>query len=364
MKKTFGLHCHLLKLNSIKPTTVQAPASDPEKQTNESDESFSIPSSLGLSTSPEKDTTDNPRIRDIWTAQMSESDNIRSRLLSYLEPRSPRSSSSTVSFNTNATSSLTTLVPSATLSTSTLINLPNPTHSRSTSNSALTMVSSSYSSISTILATSETPLQTPLQTPTTADGFLALHDPKDGLVEPETGSRSGFVENANRGGLELLSDLAAPVVRYGQYLSEDDVEGMRTFVKEMVQSIIPYMERNMQHWNEQVASARRGLTGRIFGASRRFFASGNKSPSPQSLQNVTVWGPNSPPGITTISMYGTFLVILFRRLQYLLIVSLHNSNLSFEVKWLIHTISLNMLIINHLPGPLQIPPQRPRSTDA
>ncbi|RUP46788.1 ER-golgi trafficking TRAPP I complex 85 kDa subunit-domain-containing protein [Jimgerdemannia flammicorona] len=309
MKKTFGLHCHLLKLNSVMLPANLIRTSDPEKKTQENDDPFSIPSTPQAGTSPENDTIDNPRIRDIWAAQMTESHHIQSRLLSYAEPRSPRSSSSTsLSSNINASTTpfLIPPVPIMTSSTPTSAAFPSPTHSRSASASSLTLVSTSYSSISTILATSETPFQTPLQTPTTADGFLALHDPKDGFIEQGTAPRPGVPGDASAHnlGLGLVSGLPAPVVRYGQYLSDEDVEGLRTFVKEMVvHSVIPFMERNIQLWNEQVASARRGLTGRFFGVSRRFFGSGNKSPSPQSLQNVQAWGLNSPAGVTTISIY-------------------------------------------------------------
>ncbi|KAI8835627.1 ER-golgi trafficking TRAPP I complex 85 kDa subunit-domain-containing protein [Chytriomyces cf. hyalinus JEL632] len=59
---------------------------------------------------------------------------------------------------------------------------------------------------------------------------------------------------------------------YGSLMSEADVKSLDTFVKEfIVQSLLPSMERSVQHWNEQVASSRRGITGRLFTAGRRYF---------------------------------------------------------------------------------------------
>ncbi|KAL1917610.1 uncharacterized protein VTP21DRAFT_4003 [Calcarisporiella thermophila] len=84
---------------------------------------------------------------------------------------------------------------------------------------------------------------------------------------------------------------------HGQYISQEDFEGVKAMIREMVvQSIIPFMERNIQHWNDQIASSRRGFTGRLFGASRRLFGSGSKSPVPfqQSFQSSFGSTPSSP----------------------------------------------------------------------
>ncbi|KAG1245102.1 hypothetical protein G6F68_015192 [Rhizopus microsporus] len=69
-----------------------------------------------------------------------------------------------------------------------------------------------------------------------------------------------------------------------------------------IQSLVPFMERNIQQWNEQVASARRGLTGRLFGASRRLFGTSGRS-SPQSVQTIPAQGPNIPYGLNSITVY-------------------------------------------------------------
>ncbi|CZT51577.1 related to GSG1-sporulation specific protein [Rhynchosporium secalis] len=68
---------------------------------------------------------------------------------------------------------------------------------------------------------------------------------------------------------------------------ESDTTAIRTFIREMVtQSIVPSMERCVATWNDQVASRRRGLSGRItnitkkwsvFGGSSRTAANGSTS---------------------------------------------------------------------------------------
>ncbi|KAK0975804.1 hypothetical protein LTR54_016705 [Friedmanniomyces endolithicus] len=52
---------------------------------------------------------------------------------------------------------------------------------------------------------------------------------------------------------------------------ESDANAIRAFVREMVtQSIVPSMERASATWNDQVASRRRGLSGRFMSLSKRF----------------------------------------------------------------------------------------------
>ncbi|KAI8599084.1 ER-golgi trafficking TRAPP I complex 85 kDa subunit-domain-containing protein [Dissophora ornata] len=73
---------------------------------------------------------------------------------------------------------------------------------------------------------------------------------------------------------------------YGCCLSDDDISGITQLLKEMLaQSIVPYMERNIAHWNEQVAASRKGIAGRF----RRYFGSGSKNPA---LQQSPTAGPN------------------------------------------------------------------------
>lgn len=64
-----------------------------------------------------------------------------------------------------------------------------------------------------------------------------------------------------------------------RYIFESDATAIRTFVREMVtQSLVPTMERNISVWNDQVASRRRGISGRFMSLSKRWaFGSSSRS---------------------------------------------------------------------------------------
>lgn len=65
-----------------------------------------------------------------------------------------------------------------------------------------------------------------------------------------------------------------------RHIFESDATAIRTFVREMVmQSIVPTMERNVSIWNDQVASRRRGITGRFMNLSRKWAGFGGSSRS-------------------------------------------------------------------------------------
>ncbi|KAI9345284.1 ER-golgi trafficking TRAPP I complex 85 kDa subunit-domain-containing protein [Obelidium mucronatum] len=81
----------------------------------------------------------------------------------------------------------------------------------------------------------------------------------------------------------------APIISpvYGALMTESDVKGLDTFVKEfVVQSLLPSMERSVQHWNEQVASSRRGFTGRLFTAGRRFLGTSAQTNKPAGSPGI------------------------------------------------------------------------------
>ena len=83
--------------------------------------------------------------------------------------------------------------------------------------------------------------------------------------------------------LEDLPDTTSVNPPRGAFISPKDAEGVATFVREFaLQSVIPYMEKNMAAWNETIAASRKGLTGRFFTASKRYFNSGAKAPAPSS----------------------------------------------------------------------------------
>lgn len=64
------------------------------------------------------------------------------------------------------------------------------------------------------------------------------------------------------------------------YLFDSDIMSIKTFVRELVaQSVIPFMENRVSVWNDQVASRRRGFSGRFMSLSRRWagFGTGSRS---------------------------------------------------------------------------------------
>lgn len=57
---------------------------------------------------------------------------------------------------------------------------------------------------------------------------------------------------------------------------ESDFAAIKTFVREMVtQSVVPFMESRVTTWNDQVASRRRGFSGRFMSLSKRWTGLGS-----------------------------------------------------------------------------------------
>ncbi|PYH96425.1 hypothetical protein BO71DRAFT_320836 [Aspergillus ellipticus CBS 707.79] len=83
---------------------------------------------------------------------------------------------------------------------------------------------------------------------------------------------------------ERLSGRSEPLVDLDTngllYLFESDIMAIKAFVRELVaQSVIPYMENRVAVWNDQVASRRRGISGRFMSMSRRWAGFGSSSRS-------------------------------------------------------------------------------------
>jgi len=81
---------------------------------------------------------------------------------------------------------------------------------------------------------------------------------------------------------------------YGSKLSAEDTQRLAALVRELVvQSLVPWMEARVREWNEVWQTNRRGITGRLFGAGRKFFSSRPSSPAP----NAPVAGYNAVKGL-------------------------------------------------------------------
>lgn len=240
VQKSLGLHCHMLRVNSKPRSNTTTSLLDDDVVPNE----------------PDAD----PFIRDLWQESLAESAMIESRL------------------QTHASN-----ITSAAASESGL-----STHTRSSSVSS--NLSSSNSGLQSLNNTQPPPFPSP--TPLELSNVsLESSTSVDRIVTPD------IMQGENNDAPSSSSS----TVQYGRYLTADDVTSCKAMVREfVVQSLIPFMERNIQHWNEQVASARRGLTGRLFGASRRLFGSSSRTHSSQSLQTIAATGPNVPAGVNQV----------------------------------------------------------------
>ncbi|KAF8534783.1 ER-golgi trafficking TRAPP I complex 85 kDa subunit-domain-containing protein [Trichophaea hybrida] len=80
-------------------------------------------------------------------------------------------------------------------------------------------------------------------------------------------------------------------------LPETDASGIRSMVREMAQiSVVPFMERCIATWNAQVASRRRGISGRFLSMSKRYFGttSSRNSSSTNYHSGSASYPPSSP----------------------------------------------------------------------
>jgi len=69
---------------------------------------------------------------------------------------------------------------------------------------------------------------------------------------------------------------------------ESDTTAIKTFIREMVtQSVVPSMERNISTWNDQVASRRRGISGKFLNLSRKWTGFGSSSRTSSSSSGAS-----------------------------------------------------------------------------
>ena len=76
------------------------------------------------------------------------------------------------------------------------------------------------------------------------------------------------------------------------YVSESDSTAIKSFLREMVtQSIVPFMESRVLVWNDQIASRRRGISGRFMSLSKRWTGFGTAKSTTSGLA-----GASNPSG--------------------------------------------------------------------
>lgn len=84
-----------------------------------------------------------------------------------------------------------------------------------------------------------------------------------------------------------------------RYLSTTDHSNIVSLVREMViRSIVPFMQRSITTWNEEVAGPRRGLAGRFFKVGRSLWGSSSRAVTPVGNGNydahTSSYGPDTP----------------------------------------------------------------------
>ena len=73
-----------------------------------------------------------------------------------------------------------------------------------------------------------------------------------------------------------------------KYIRESDAAAIRGFLREMVtQSIVPFMESRVTAWNDQIASRRRGFSGRFVSMSKRWAGFGAVKSTMPGLASVS-----------------------------------------------------------------------------
>lgn len=90
--------------------------------------------------------------------------------------------------------------------------------------------------------------------------------------------------------LEGVFESSGKLPSFGMKLDGEDVKRLHAFVREFVaQSLIPWMERCVSHLNESVTASRKGITGRLFGAGKKFFGQTSSRSSGSSNDEKPRW---------------------------------------------------------------------------
>ncbi|CAG8490645.1 13824_t:CDS:10 [Cetraspora pellucida] len=135
----------------------------------------------------------------------------------------------------------------------------------------------------------------------------ALNSPTSSFIEDSAFNKENMnseLQSALDPG--LIGNWSLPDALYGQYLNEDDISGIHVFIRDLVdKSIIPYMEKNIWQWNEQVASSRRGITGRLFSAGRRYFNTGTRATGSAQQSSQYSYIGNSSTAANTTYLHNT-----------------------------------------------------------
>lgn len=85
-----------------------------------------------------------------------------------------------------------------------------------------------------------------------------------------------------------MRDYVDDVEHTEKYILESDSTAIKSLLREMVtQSIVPFMESRVMTWNDQVASRRRGISGRFMSLSKRWTGFGAAKSTTPGLAGVS-----------------------------------------------------------------------------
>jgi len=159
-----------------------------------------------------------------------------------------------------------------------------------------------------------------------------------------------------------------------KHIFDSDAAAIRSFLREMVtQSIVPFMENRIMTWNDQVASRRRGLSGRFISLSKRWTGFGSSSRSSQSSSSTSsntnydaqqgFYAPETPEAtMRTLADYA-FMLRDFR-LAYSTYDFLR-SDFAHDKAWAYHAAANEMAALAYLliPQPLASSKSRSETVD-
>ncbi|KAJ2856744.1 hypothetical protein J3B02_001424 [Coemansia erecta] len=101
-----------------------------------------------------------------------------------------------------------------------------------------------------------------------------------GATDSSERAKISGIWSSSLASLQPLAKNAAEKASYGDMLTMRDVAALRDAVKQMmVRSVIPHMQYVVRLLSDQTANQRRGITGRLFSAGRRYFGNSGKAGS-------------------------------------------------------------------------------------
>ncbi|KAJ1508863.1 hypothetical protein HMI55_000190 [Coelomomyces lativittatus] len=147
------------------------------------------------------------------------------------------------------------------------------------------------------------------------------------------------------------------------FIAQDTVTSIQKFIQHLVEQLVPSMQQCVTHWNETVAAPRRGLTGRFFTASRKYFSrpassstsstnSNLANPSSGSSQHASSMSINSGSALYTFDSHesilrrlGDYMFFLHQHAKASSIYQTAARSFSYDKAWKHHACALEMATV-------------------